>query len=172
MFPSKLYCGSQSSFYCPPPLAKPTLLHFSCTTIAQHTPPPADPSFIYAIHHTILAMAISCKGLGLYKIFFYFSSRLYKTYRPVIPPAYLHCPHCCNTIARLLGNLRPPLDLPCVCCTPYNIGNTNIVQRPLKAKAPSAGRIGGGETIHRKKHSQNKENTALTLARAQTRLYK
>jgi len=35
-----------------------------------------------------------------------------------------------NTIARLLGNIRPPLDLPCVCHTPYNIGNDNIVSRP------------------------------------------
>jgi len=44
-----------------------------------------------------------------------------------ILPARLHCPHCCNTIARLLGNIRPPLDLPLVCHTPYNIGNNNIV---------------------------------------------
>jgi len=47
--------------------------------------------------------------------------------RPIIPPAHLHCPHCCNAIAQLLGNIRPPLDLPCVCHTPFNIGNNNIV---------------------------------------------
>jgi len=28
--------------------------------------------------------------------------------RPFILPARLHCPHCCNTLARLLGNIRPP----------------------------------------------------------------
>ena len=37
-FASKLNCGSQSSFYCPPPLVKPTLLQYYCTTIAQYTP--------------------------------------------------------------------------------------------------------------------------------------
>jgi len=47
--------------------------------------------------------------------------------RPVILPARLHCPHWCNTIARLSGNIRPPLGLPLVCHTPYQIGNTNIV---------------------------------------------
>jgi len=29
--------------------------------------------------------------------------------RPFISTAYLHCPHSCNTIARLLQNIRPPL---------------------------------------------------------------
>ena len=28
--------------------------------------------------------------------------------RRFVLPARLHCPHCCNTIARLLGNIRPP----------------------------------------------------------------
>jgi len=32
-------------------------------------------------------------------------------------PRHLHCPHGCNTIARLLSNLRPPSDPPCVCHT-------------------------------------------------------
>jgi len=44
----------------PPPPAKPTLLHYYCTTSAQYTPPPTPP--VYAMHHTILVMAISCKG--------------------------------------------------------------------------------------------------------------
>ena len=47
--------------------------------------------------------------------------------RPFILPARLHCPHCFNTIARLLGNIRLPLDLPFVQHAPYNIGNGNIV---------------------------------------------
>ena len=37
-FTSKLYCGSLSSLYCPPPLAQPTLLQYYCTLIAQYTP--------------------------------------------------------------------------------------------------------------------------------------
>jgi len=53
--------------------------------------------------------------------------------RLFILPARLHRPHCCNTIARLLGHIRPPLDPPWVCHTPYNIGHYNIVQRPSQA---------------------------------------
>jgi len=45
----------------PPPPAKPTLLQYYCTTIEQYTRPPPTPPF-YAIHHTILVMALSCKG--------------------------------------------------------------------------------------------------------------
>ena len=46
-FTSPLYCGSQSSFYCPPP-AKPILLQSQCTAIAQYTPPhqPQPPPFL------------------------------------------------------------------------------------------------------------------------------
>jgi len=50
--------------------------------------------------------------------------------RPFLLPARLHCPHCCNTIARLLGNIRPPTRPLCVFHTPYTIGNGNIVYRP------------------------------------------
>ena len=46
---------------------------------------------------------------------------------PFIPPAHLQCPHCCNTIATLLGNTQPTLDLPFLWYAPYNIGNNNIV---------------------------------------------
>jgi len=41
--------------------AYPIVLHY-CTTITQYTPPLPTPPF-YAIHHTILVMAISCEGL-------------------------------------------------------------------------------------------------------------
>jgi len=58
----KLYCGSPSSVYPPPPIYKAypiaILLHDHCAIYA----PPPTPSF-YAIHHTILVIAISCKGL-------------------------------------------------------------------------------------------------------------
>jgi len=60
-FTSKLYCGSQSSIYPPPHTHKAypivILLHNYCATYA----PPLTPS-VYAIHHTILVIAISCKG--------------------------------------------------------------------------------------------------------------
>jgi len=70
-FTSKLYCANQSSFYCLPPPAKPTLLQYYCSKAypiaillhdhcAIYVLPPTPP--FYAIHHTILAMAISCEG--------------------------------------------------------------------------------------------------------------
>jgi len=37
--------------------------------------------------------------------------------RACLPSAHLHCPHCCNAVARRLGNTRPSLDLHCVCHT-------------------------------------------------------
>ena len=58
---SKLYCGSQSPWHCPPPTCKAypiaILLHDHC---AMYVPPPTLLS--YAMDHTILVMAISCKG--------------------------------------------------------------------------------------------------------------
>jgi len=45
-FASKLYDGSQSFLYPPPPPAKPTLLQHYCTTIAQYTPPHRPPLFM------------------------------------------------------------------------------------------------------------------------------
>jgi len=42
------------------PPALPALLQYYCTTMAQYTPPPTP--LVYAIHHTRLVMAISCKG--------------------------------------------------------------------------------------------------------------
>jgi len=74
-FTSKLYCVSQSSFHCPQPPANPTLLQYCCTTIAQYTPHHRPPP-LYATHHTISVMAISCKGqpadVGeLYQIYVY-----------------------------------------------------------------------------------------------------
>ena len=65
-FTSKLYCGSQSSFYCPSPPARPTLLHYYCTTTAQYTSPHRP---LLSMPYTIqLVVAISCEcqpGLGL-----------------------------------------------------------------------------------------------------------
>jgi len=47
----------------PPPSALFTLLQYDCTTIAPYTHSPPTPPF-YAIHHTILISATSCKGHG------------------------------------------------------------------------------------------------------------
>jgi len=46
-----------------------------------------------------------------------------RIHHPVILPACLHCPHCCNTIARLLGNIWPPSTSFWICHTPCIIGN-------------------------------------------------
>jgi len=46
---------------------------------------------------------------------------------PFMGPARLVCAHYCNIIARILRNIRPPLDPPFVGHTPYNVGNGNIV---------------------------------------------
>ena len=46
---------------------------------------------------------------------------------PFIPHTHLHWPHCCNTIARLLGSIAHLLDPPFVWHTPYTIGNNNIL---------------------------------------------
>ena len=40
-----------------------------------------------------------------FKIYCFTSSRVC-THQSSFPPARLHCPHCCNTIARLLGSVR------------------------------------------------------------------
>jgi len=65
--------------------------------------------------------------VGLYQIFFLLLAVCARVNCPFILPARLQCSHCCNTIARLLGNIRPRLDLPLVCHTPNNIGNNHIV---------------------------------------------
>ena len=60
-FTSKLLCKSESSFHWPSPSALPTLVQDYCTTIGQYTTPPPT-SRLYAIHHTIMVIKISCKG--------------------------------------------------------------------------------------------------------------
>ena len=60
-FTSICVCTNQSSVLSSGPPALPTLLQYYCTSIGQYTTPHPNP-LVYAIHHTILAMAISCKG--------------------------------------------------------------------------------------------------------------
>jgi len=60
-FTSSRVCTSQSSFQYSGPPALPTLLQYYCTAIGQYTTPPST-SLLYAIHHTILVITISCKG--------------------------------------------------------------------------------------------------------------
>jgi len=57
---NELSCTRQSSFYCPSICIAHILairLHYYCAIYDPHLTP-----LVYAIHHTILAVAISCKG--------------------------------------------------------------------------------------------------------------
>jgi len=56
-FTFNILCTSQSFVYPPPVL--PTLLQDHCTAINARPPPTP---LLYAIHHTLLVMTISCKG--------------------------------------------------------------------------------------------------------------
>jgi len=47
--------------------------------------------------------------------------------RPFILPARLHCPHVAIPLHGYWAIYDPPPDPRCVCHTPYNIGNGNIV---------------------------------------------
>jgi len=140
-FTSKLYCGSLSSFHWPPPPAKPTLLQYYCTPNAQYTNPSPTPR-VYAIHRTILVMAISCKGeaTNRYKWgggrwpprglrsatsplqdIVSLQRFIVNVYHPFITPPICNAYPACNTIARLLRNIRPPHRSPL--CIPYTIHN-------------------------------------------------
>ena len=59
-FTSTRLCTNQSSFHSSGPPALPTLLQYYRTTIRQYTTPPTP--LLYAIHHPILVIRISCKG--------------------------------------------------------------------------------------------------------------
>ena len=60
-FTLRLLRTNQSSFHVPRPPALPTLVQYYCTIIGQYTSSLSD-SRLYAIHQTILAITISCKG--------------------------------------------------------------------------------------------------------------
>jgi len=131
------------------PPACPLLLQYYCTSIAQYTTPPPTPLW-YAIHHTILVIAISCKGQGgcrgrrrsgvdqflgqiscvgdlaLTRYSFTYML-LCMNQSSFYCPSHLHRPHSCNTIPVLLRNIRPPFEPPFSRHTPYNIVHCNIV---------------------------------------------
>jgi len=54
--------ASQSSLYCLPPLALPTIVQYYCTTIAQYMTPHDHALHMPYIHHKILTIEISCSG--------------------------------------------------------------------------------------------------------------
>jgi len=113
------------------------LLHGYCAMY----PPPPPTSILYAIQHTILAMAISCKGQALmscthgrttttrgvclYTIFWPiqdvlllrgFCAQIKHPYAPPRPPALATLPqYYCTTIGQCTTPPRPP------CCMPYTI---------------------------------------------------
>jgi len=63
-FTSKLYCGSLSPVYCPPPPSNAyPIAKLPYAYCAIYAPPSTLP--LYAIHHTILVMTVSCKGQNL-----------------------------------------------------------------------------------------------------------
>jgi len=124
----------------PPPPALPTLLQYYCPIIEQYTTPPPN-SRLYAIHHTILVITISCKGqtgmvypqrgaasVGgrrrsvrpppsarrrLPDTRYAFTSRLLCTNQPSFYcPSRLHRPHGCNTIAIHYCAIVDPLPSP------------------------------------------------------------
>jgi len=52
--------GANHPFLAPLPPARLTRFQYDCTNIARYPPAPTPPFF--AIHHTMLVVAISCKG--------------------------------------------------------------------------------------------------------------
>jgi len=90
-------------------------------------PPPPYLQLDFAIANLVWCKAYERGfGVGLYKILFYFETNV-RINHPFIAPSHLYCSHYCNTIARLLRNIRCPPDPPFACHTPYNIANGNIV---------------------------------------------
>ena len=53
-------------------------------------------------------------------------------YHPFIASPHMQSLPYCSTTARPLRNIRPPTDLSFLCHTPYNIGDGNIVLRPIR----------------------------------------
>ena len=66
---------------------------------------------------------------NLYKLLFRFKALYCVSPSSCYAPSFLQRLTYCNTIARLLRNIRLSTDPPVVCHTPYNIGDDNIVQR-------------------------------------------
>jgi len=60
-FTSRLLCKKQPSVHPAHLPAFPTLVQYYCTIIRQYTTP-LPTSRVYALHHTILVITISCKG--------------------------------------------------------------------------------------------------------------
>jgi len=65
--------------------------------------------------------------LSLHKILFHFKAVLRESSVLSLPSPHLQRLPYCNTSGRPLRNIRPATDPPCVCHTPYNLGDGNIV---------------------------------------------
>jgi len=62
VFTFRLSCTNQSSFYCLPPPALPTLLQYHCLAIAQYTTPPLPPfSKPYTIQYSLCRYRVKAK---------------------------------------------------------------------------------------------------------------
>ena len=83
-------------------------------------------TYTYMYIYRLALYSERCHGLACTRDFFT-SNRLctnqssFHSSRPPALPTLLQ--YYCTTI----GNYKTPLDLPCVCHAPYNIGNNNIV---------------------------------------------
>jgi len=126
-------CARINHHFIPPrPPALPTLLQYYCTFIGQYkTPLPT--SCLYAIHHTVLVITISCEGqtgpafqhpapptpptitwpLQEIVLLRGFCARIHHS---IIASSHLHCPHYCKnystSIAQYTTPPRPPLCMP------------------------------------------------------------
>jgi len=67
------------------------------------------------------------RRLSLYKILFHFKALVWESNTLLLPPPHTQSLPYFNSISGLLRNIRPPTDRPCLCHTPYNIGDGNIV---------------------------------------------
>jgi len=99
--------------------------------------------------HTAAALLTAAHTLAFAKYIFLFRVVCARINRPVIPPAYLHCPHWCNTTARLLGNIRPP---------PTSL--VHAIHHPILAMTISCK---GQLTPARRYRNNNKKSRARTL---------
>ena len=67
-FTSRLLCTNRPSFHPPRPPALPTLVQYYCTIVGQ-CKSRLPTSRVYAIHHIILIITISCKCQATIRLF-------------------------------------------------------------------------------------------------------
>ena len=66
-------------------------------------------------------------GFGLCKILFHFEAHVHESTILAPPPGPLALPTLVQYLCTIGGVYDSPSELPCVCYTPYNTGNNNIM---------------------------------------------